>query len=65
MEKIFQKLSISSATLVFVILIGVFITLFISAKPAIDEFGFDFITNPEWNKEVNIESSSQIDKTTD
>ncbi|QSZ42726.1 phosphate ABC transporter permease subunit PstC [Sulfurimonas aquatica] len=55
MEKIFQKLSISSATLVFVILIGIFITLFIAAKPAIDEFGFDFIVNPDWNKEVVVE----------
>jgi phosphate transport system permease protein len=52
MEKIFQKLSLSSATLVFIILIGIFITLFNAAKPAIDEFGFNFITNPAWNKEV-------------
>jgi len=52
MEKIFQKLSISSATLVFIILVGIFLTLFSAAKPAIDEFGFDFITNPDWNKEV-------------
>jgi len=54
MEKIFQKLSISSATLVFIILIGIFITLFSAAKPAIDEFGFDFILNKDWNKEVSI-----------
>jgi len=54
MEKIFQKLSISSATLVFIILVGIFFTLFSAAKPAIDEFGFDFITNPDWNKEVLV-----------
>jgi len=58
MEKIFQKLSLSSASLVFVILLGIFITLFIAAKPAIDEFGFNFITNPDWNKEVQVEDSS-------
>lgn len=52
MEKIFQKLSLSSASLVFIVLIGIFITLFNSSKLAIDEFGFDFITNPDWNKEV-------------
>ena len=52
MEKIFQKLSLSSATLVFVILVGIFITLFSAAKPAIDEFGFNFIVNPAWNEEV-------------
>ena len=55
MEKIFQKLSLASATLVFVILLGIFFTLFNSSKLAIDEFGFDFITNPDWNKEVVIE----------
>jgi len=57
MEKIFQKLSISSATLVFVILVGIFLTLFSAAKPAIDEFGFDFITNPDWNKEVVVDEN--------
>lgn len=57
MEKIFQKLSLASASLVFIILIGIFITLFNAAKPAIDEFGFNFIINPDWNKEVVIEDS--------
>jgi len=56
MEKIFQKLSLSSASLVFIILIGIFITLFNSSKLAIDEYGFDFITNPDWNKEVTIDT---------
>ncbi len=61
MEKIFQKLSLSSATLVFVILIGIFITLFIAAKPAIDEFGFNFVTNPDWNKEVVLETPHTLE----
>lgn len=56
MEKIFQKLSLSSASLVFIILVGIFITLFSASKPAMDEFGFDFITDPRWNKEVPIKS---------
>lgn len=55
MEKIFQKLSLGSASLVLVILIGIFITLFNAAKPAIDEYGLGFITNPDWNKEVVID----------
>lgn len=55
MEKIFQKLALFSASLVFIILIGIFITLFTSSKLAIDEFGFDFITNSDWNKEVVVE----------
>ena len=58
MEKIFQKISISSATLVFIILVGIFLTLFIAAKPAIDEFGFNFIVNPDWNKEVTIDNAT-------
>ncbi|NPA60445.1 MAG: phosphate ABC transporter permease subunit PstC [Epsilonproteobacteria bacterium] len=57
MEKIFQKLSLLSASVVFVILIGIFLTLFNSSKLAIDEFGFDFILNSDWNKEVVIGSS--------
>jgi phosphate transport system permease protein len=58
MEKIFQKLSLGSASLVFVLLIGIFLTLYTAAKPAIDEFGFNFITNPDWNKEVVIETTT-------
>ncbi len=54
MEKIFQKLALSSASLVFVLLVGIFITLYTAAKPAIDEFGFNFIINPNWNKEVPV-----------
>lgn len=59
MEKLFQKLSISSASLVFIILIGIFITLFNASKPAMDEFGFNFITDSTWNKEVVIETPSK------
>ena len=54
MEKIFQKFAFSSATLVFIILLGIFITLFNAARPAINEFGLGFITDPAWNKEVPI-----------
>ena len=59
MEKIFQKLSLASATLVFVILVGIFLTLFSSSKLAIDEFEFDFLTNPDWNKEVVLQTTTQ------
>ncbi len=65
MEKIFQKLSLSSASLVFVLLIGIFITLYTAAKPAIDEFGFDFVTNPDWNKEVSLNPTSLTDTVVD
>ncbi len=57
MEKVFQKISLLSASLVFAILVGIFITLFMRAKPAIKEYGWSFITNPAWNKEVVISNS--------
>ncbi|HIP14434.1 MAG TPA: phosphate ABC transporter permease subunit PstC [Sulfurimonas autotrophica] len=56
MEKIFQKLSFSSASLVLIVLIGIFITLFSAAKPAVDEFGLHFLVDPTWNKEVVIDT---------
>ena len=58
MEKIFQKLSFSSATLVLAILIGIFFTLFNAAKPSIDEFGFNFIKDSRWNQEIQIDSQA-------
>ena len=65
MEKIFQRVSFLSASLVFAILIGIFITLFIAAKPAIKEYGWSFITNPAWNKEVVIsDSKAKVKKET-
>ena len=57
MEKIFQKLSLVSASLVFIILLGIFITLLNASKLAIDEYGFDFLTNFEWNKEVPLDGT--------
>jgi len=61
MEKIFQKLALSSASLVFILLVGIFVTLYISAKPAIDEFGFNFISNSAWNQNLILESTSLDD----
>ncbi len=57
MEKLFKTVSFMSATLVMVLLASIFISLFHSAKPAIDEFGFGFITAKEWGVEVPIENS--------
>ena len=54
MEKLFQKISFTSATLVLILLLGIFTTLYISAKPAIDEFGLHFIVDKRWNQEVPL-----------
>jgi len=67
MEKIFQKLSLASASIVFVLLIGIFFTLFNSSKEAINEFGFNFIVNPDWNKEIvlNTPNLNTVDNVDD
>jgi len=54
LEKLFQKISLLSASLVLVILVGIFTTLFLAAKPAIDEYGFNFVTEKAWDKEVPL-----------
>ncbi len=59
MEKLFQKISFTSASLVLIILIGIFAVLFQTAKPAIDEYGLGFITNPAWGKEVPIKTETK------
>ena len=65
MEKIFQKLSFSSAKFVLLILLGIFWILYSTAKPSIDEFGLKFLTNPNWNKEIvidtNLNTTKQLD----
>ncbi|WP_345991326.1 phosphate ABC transporter permease subunit PstC [Sulfurimonas sp. HSL-1716] len=57
MEKIFKNLSLISATFVLVLLVSIFISLFNSAKPSIDEYGLGFVTESAWDKEVPIENS--------
>ncbi len=56
LEKLFQKISLGSASFVLILLIGIFVTLFMAAKPAIDEFGLHFLVDPRWNTEVPIET---------
>ena len=63
MEKIFQKLSLSSATLVFILLLGIFTTLFIQAKPALDEFGLNFIVDKRWNQAVPLTQTTNMQTT--
>ncbi|WP_458700072.1 phosphate ABC transporter permease subunit PstC [Sulfurospirillum sp. 1307] len=58
MEKLFQKISFTSASLVLVVLVAIFITLFEFAKPAINEFGLGFITDSRWNQEIRLENET-------
>ena len=56
LEKLFQKISLTSASIVLVLLLGIFTTLFLAAKPSIDEYGLGFLTDSRWNTEVAIEN---------
>ncbi|MGB7401625.1 MAG: phosphate ABC transporter permease subunit PstC [Arcobacter sp.] len=63
MEKIFKNLSFISASFVLVVLIGIFVSLFNSAKPAMDEYGWGFITDSSWAKYVTVEEPESKVKT--
>lgn len=45
----FHQLTKSSAVLVLVVLGGVIVSLFLGAMPALNEFGFGFLTTESWN----------------
>lgn len=45
----FHKLTLSFAALVLVVLLGIIASLFLRAIPAMQEFGFAFITTIEWD----------------
>jgi phosphate transport system permease protein len=62
MEKIFARLSQISASLVFVVLVSTLVTLYISAKPAIEEFGAKFLIDARWGVDVPVEPPSSSDQ---
>jgi len=61
MESVFKKLSLTSATLILLLLTSIFAVLFIYAKPAIDEFGLKFLTDPRWGVTVQVDTP-KVDK---
>ncbi len=58
MELIFKKLAQLSASLVFFILAATAIVLYLSAKPAIEEFGVSFLFESRWGVEEKVELSA-------
>jgi len=58
MELIFRKIAQLSASLVFVILAATAIVLYISAKPAIEEFGVNFLFESRWGVSEKVELSA-------
>jgi len=55
-ELIFKRVAFSSATLILVLLVSIFVMLFVSAKPAMSEYGLNFLTDSSWGKIVQIKS---------
>lgn len=53
-DLIFENLTRTLAFLVLIILVAIFIVLFNEAKPAIQEYGFDFITESKWAPNMEI-----------
>ena len=61
MEKFFKLSAQLSASFVFVILVATVVVLYITAKPAIEEFGAHFIIDPRWCVDVIQENAPSTD----
>ena len=62
METLFRRLSSFSATTILLILSSIFIVLFIYAKPAIVEYGINFIFNPQWGVTEQVAQKPDVSK---
>ncbi|MEO1942136.1 MAG: phosphate ABC transporter permease subunit PstC [Campylobacterales bacterium] len=58
MEELFKRLSLGNALLILVILVAIFGTLFIFAKPAIDAYGLKFLVDPRWGVMVDSQTKT-------
>ncbi len=64
MEKLFSYLARSSTIVVFILLFATLISLYWSARPAIEEFGSYFMFDTRWGVEVPIAGSTAENKDT-
>jgi len=65
MEFLFKKISALSATIIFVLLTGIFVVLYLYAKPAIKEYGINFLFEPRWGvveekSNANVKATSNV-----
>jgi len=60
MEILFKKLTQLSASLLFVILAATTAVLYLSAKPAIEEFGAGFLFESRWGVEERVETAGDV-----
>ncbi len=49
LDRVFHRATIVFAVLVLLIIVGIILTLFIGALPAIEKFGFGFLASTQWN----------------
>ena len=57
-ELIFKRVAFSSATLILIVLVSIFIMLFLDAKPAIDKYGIHFLIDSRWNKTIEVKTAN-------
>ncbi|WP_294948527.1 phosphate ABC transporter permease subunit PstC [Sulfurivirga sp.] len=57
MEKIFARLSWLSATTLLLVLLATLYVLYIQAKPAMNEFGWQFVLDPRWGVDVIVDET--------
>jgi len=60
-EFIFKRVAFSSATLILVLLTSIFVMLFLSAKPAMQEYGLHFLVDSSWGKMIEVKSDKAIE----
>jgi len=63
-EYIFKRVAFSSATLILVILVSIFVMLFVSAKPAMEKYGWNFLVDSSWGKIVELKVDKPLDPKT-
>lgn len=59
-EYIFKRVALSSATLILVILVSIFVMLFVAAKPAMEKYGWNFLVDSSWGKTVEVKLDKPI-----
>ena len=59
MERLFRNLSWLSASFVLVALLATLVALYVSARPAIESFGWRFIVDSRWDVSVPLDDAAQ------
>lgn len=60
-DKIFKIILYTSAIIIFVIIVGIFISLFVNSIPSITKLGLKFLTGTKWNPNSIYSSNGEIE----